>query len=317
MATTGWPASKGDGAAAEGIMANTVGVVMTTKVVAGLVEGHKLHGELKEFPESIDDTNGLIEVPAESLCDILCDAIAALATSSSGVEAAGVAMPGYVHQGVMLDSPNLPQLKGARVCDSLRSRLVKRGVEIPVHVFNDADAVAAGIAASRGQLDKTVRVWTIGNGIGFGRYPYTDGPWEGGHMVVTLDPKERYCGCGGLGHLEGILGHRAMRLRFLDMEPDEIFANAKKGDRRCREFVELAHRALAAATASQIHLEGPGRFYYTGRDIQRLDLQLLKQYLYEMVKMSPLQNYTTEMLPEDSSLAVIGAGVAALLADKC
>ncbi|HEX4006173.1 MAG TPA: ROK family protein [Acidobacteriaceae bacterium] len=298
-------------------MANTIGVVMTTKVVAGLIDEHKLQGELREFPEDLDATNGLIEVPAESLCDILCEAVAAMAPTGSAVEAIGVAMPGYVHQGVMLDSPNLPQLKGARVCDSLKAGLEKRGIGVKLRVFNDADAVAAGIAATRGQLDRTVRVWTVGNGIGFGRYPWTEGPWEGGHTVVTLDPKERYCGCGGLGHLEGVLGHRAMRLRFLDMEPDEVFAAAKKGDRRCREFVELAHRALAAATASQIHLEGPGRFYYTGRDIQRLDLSLLKQFLYEMVKMSPLQNYSAEMLPEDPALAVIGAGVAALLADRC
>jgi glucokinase len=298
-------------------MANTIGVVMTTKVVAGLIADHKVQGELREFPENLDATNGLIEVPAEALCEILCDAIAALIPAGSAVDAIGVAMPGYVHQGVLLDSPNLPQLKGAHVCDNLKAGLARRGIDLKLRVFNDADAVAAGIAATRGQLDKTVRVWTIGNGIGFGRYPYTDGPWEGGHMVVTLDPKERYCGCGGLGHLEGILGHRAMRLRFLDMEPDEIFASAKHGDRRCREFVELAHRALAAATASQIHLEGPGRFYYTGRDIQRLDVSLLKQYLYEMVKMSPLQSYQAEMLPEDASLAVVGAGVAARLADKC
>jgi len=228
-----------------------------------------------------------------------------------------VAVPGYVHQGVLLDSPNLPQLKGAPVADNLRSSLHRRGIDVAVKVFNDADAVAAGIAATRGQLDRQIRVWTVGNGIGFGRYPGTVGPWEGGHMVVTLDPKERYCGCGGLGHLEGILGHRAMRLRFLDMEPDEVFAAARHGDRRCREFVELAHRALAAATASQIHLEGPGRFYYTGRDIQRLDISLLKQYLYEMIKMSPFQSYTAEILPEDPALAVIGAGVAAALSDGC
>lgn len=299
-------------------MANAVGVVMTAKVVAGLVEDHKLVGPLKEFPEKLDDTNGLIEVPADSLCDIICDAIAALAPKEAGIEAAGIAMPGYVHQGVMLDSPNLPQLKGARVFETIRLGMERRGLKVQPRVFNDADAVAAGIAATRGQMERQVRVWTIGNGIGFGRYPWTEGPWEGGHMVVTLDPRENYCGCGGRGHLEGIMGHRAMRLRFLDMEPDEVFAAAKKkGDRRCVEFVELWHRALAAATASQIHLEGAGRFYYTGRDIQRLDLPLLKQYLYEMIKMSPLQSYNVEVLPEDPALSVIGAGVAALIESRC
>ena len=298
-------------------MSKTVGAVLTTRVVAGLIEDHKLAGGLREFPENIDDTNGLIEVPAESLCEIISDAIASLIPPGSTIDAAGVAMPGYVHQGVMLDAPNLPQLKGAQICSHISDGLKRRGIDVKLSVFNDADAVAAGIAATRGQMDRQVRVWTIGNGIGFGRYPYTEGPWEGGHMVVTLDPKENYCGCGGRGHLEGIMGHRAMRLRFLDMEPDEVFATAKKGDKRCADFVERWHCALAAATASQIHLEGPGRFYYTGRDIQRLELPRLKQHLWEMVKMSPLQNYVVEVLPDDDSLAVIGAGVAALIESKC
>jgi predicted NBD/HSP70 family sugar kinase len=298
-------------------MSKTVGAVLTTRVVAGFIEDHKLRGELREFPENIDDTNGLIEVPAESLCDMICDAIAGLVPKGTTLDAAGVALPGYVHQGVMLDAPNLPQLKGVQVCSAIQAGLKRRGVDVKMAVFNDADAVAAGIAATRGQMDRQVRVWTIGNGIGFGRYPYSEGPWEGGHTVVTLDPKETYCGCGGRGHLEGVMGHRAMRLRFLDMEPDEVFAGAKQGDKRCSDFVERWHAALAAATASQIHLEGPGRFYFTGRDIQRLELPRLKQMLYEMIKMSPLQNYSVEVLPEDPSLAVIGAGVAALVESKC
>jgi len=298
-------------------MSRTVGAVLTTKVVAGLIEDHKLQGELGEFPQHIDDTNGLIEVPSESLCDIICDAIVAHIPKGATLDAAGVALPGYVHEGIMLDAPNLPQLKGVQVCSNIRQGLRKRGVDVRLSVFNDADAAAAGIAATRGQMDRQVRVWTIGNGIGFGRYPYAGGPWEGGHTVVTLDPKETYCGCGGRGHLEGVMGHRAMRLRFLDMEPDEVFAAAKKGDKRCSDFVERWHAALAAATATQIHLEGPGRFYFTGRDIQRLELPRFKQMLYEMIKMSPLQNYTVEVLPEDPALSVIGAGVAALLESKC
>lgn len=299
-------------------MANLVGVVTTTRVVAGFIQDHRLQGELREFPRDLDATNGLIEIPADRLCDILCDAIAeTVAAAKEPVEAAGIAMPGYLHQGVVLDSPNLPQLKGARVCEAVHAGLEKRGLHLNLSVFNDADAVAAGIAATRGQLDRQIRVFTIGNGIGYGRYPWTDGPWEGGHMVVSLDPREKYCGCGGVGHLEGIMGHRAMRLRFLDMEPDEVFAAAHKGDRRCADFVELWHRALAAATASQIHLEGAGGFYFTGRDIQRLELPRLKHHLYEMVKMSPLQSYTVEVLPEDPALSAIGAGVAALIDSRC
>jgi glucokinase len=158
------------------------------------------------------------------------------------------------------------------------------------------------------------RVWTLGNGIGYGRWPYVDGVWEGGHITVSLDPKERYCGCGGLGHLEGIMGHRAMRLRFLDMEPEEIFESAKKGDERCREFVDLWHRALAAATSSFIHLAGPGRFYFTGQNIGFLNLPLLRRHLESMVRMSPLASFSLEILPPNDETALIGAGVSAIRA---
>ena len=296
-------------------MAKTVGVVMTERIVAGLIDGHKLVGDLRHFPEKRDleaeNADELIEIPADSLWDMICDHIAALAPKGSGVEAVGVAMPGMIRNGVVEDSPNLTQLKGARAADAIRSGLAARGLDYPVSTLNDADAVAAGLAATRGQMDKLVRVWTIGNGIGFGRFPKTESPWEGGHTVVTLDPKENYCGCGGRGHLEGIMGHRAMRLRFLDLEPHEIFEHARKGDKRCADFVALWHRALAAATATQIHLEGPGRFYFTGRDIDRLVLAMLEENMHKMVKMSPLQGYALEILPEDQDMAVIGAGTAA------
>jgi len=78
-----------------------------------------------------------------------------------------------------------------------------------------------------------------------------------------------------IGHLEGILGNRAMRLRFLDLEPDEVFEQAQEGDARCGEFVKLFHRALAAATATSIHLDGPGKFFIAGLNAEFVDLELL------------------------------------------
>jgi len=292
-------------------MTRTIGVVIAERVVTALIEGHKIAGAMHEYPEDADQTDGLVEVPSDDLCNIICDQIIQLVPEDTEIDAVGVALPGIVRNGVVEDSPNLAQLKGAKICAWIEETLEERGRHYSVSVFNDADAVAAGLAATKGQLDRLTRVWTIGNGIGFGRFPYAEGPWEGGHTVISLDLKENYCGCGGRGHLEGIMGHRAMRLRFMDMEPDEVFAAAKKGDKRCSQFVELWHRALAAATATQIHLEGPGRFYFTGRDINRLDLTLLKEYLWEMVKMSPLQSYTLEIVQENAEVAIIGAGAAA------
>jgi predicted NBD/HSP70 family sugar kinase len=225
------------------------------------------------------------------------------------IHAIGLGFPGVIRDGIVEDSPNLQQVKGFNLQGALGGALRLEGKEVPVRVFNDADAMAAGIAATRGKLHQLNRVWTLGNGIGFGRYPWNEGVWEGGHSVVTLDPKEHFCGCGGRGHLEGILGYRSMRLRFLDMEPEEVFANAKAGDTRCSEFVTLCHRALAAATATSIHMEGPGQFFITGPNAKFIDVGLLERNVHEMVKMSPLQGSRFEVIPSNDDLGIIGAAV--------
>ena len=296
-------------------MATAIGVVMTSYIVAGRLENLRLAGKPLRYPNDPEQHDALTAVPASELAEMLAEHIAKLVNEQVGaIDAIGVAVPGIIRSGVVEDSPNLPQIKGMRITDDLTRVLQARQITAPVYVGNDADAIAAGVAATHGQMNKLTRVWTLGNGIGYGRWPYVDGVWEGGHITVSLDPRERYCGCGGLGHMEGIMGHRAMRLRFLDMEPEEIFENAKNGDERCREFVDLWHRALAAATSSFIHLAGPGRFYFTGQNIGFLDLPLLRQHLESMVRMSPLVSYSLEILPPDDETALIGAGVSAIRA---
>jgi predicted NBD/HSP70 family sugar kinase len=296
-------------------MTTAIGIVMTDHIVAGRLEDQRLTGKLLRYPEAEDDLDALSAIPGSELVEMLAARIATLAGDGQGaVEAIGVAVPGIISHGVVEDSPNLAQLKGMRLAFELAKVLNARGIEAPVHIANDADAIAAGVAATRGLLNKLTRVWTIGKGIGYGRWPYVEGVWEGGHITVTLDPREKYCGCGGVGHLEGIMGYRAMRMRFLDLEPEEVFAQAHQGDARCREFVDLWHRALAAATASFIHLAGPGRFYFTGHNVGFLDLARLRSHLETMVLMSPLQSYGLEILPPDDETALLGAGVSALRA---
>jgi predicted NBD/HSP70 family sugar kinase len=296
-------------------MTIAIGIVMTDHIVAGKLEDQRITGKLLRYPGDADDFDALSAIPGSELVELLAAQIATLASDGPApVEAIGVAVPGIISQGVVEDSPNISQLKGMRLAVELAKVLAARGIEAPVHIANDADAIAAGVAATRGQLNKLTRVWTIGKGIGYGRWPYVEGVWEGGHITVTLDPKEKYCGCGGVGHLEGIMGYRAMRMRFLDLEPEEVFAQARQGDARCREFVDLWHRALAAATASFIHLAGPGRFYFTGHNIGFLDLPRLRSHLETMVMMSPLQSYSLEILPPDDETALLGAGVSAIRA---
>lgn len=284
-----------------------IGVFASESIAAGLVEGHGLAGPVLTAPGLVglhrDEVAGHIYEHAAAACQ-------AANVSMDSIGALGIGVAGIIRAGVIEDSPNLPQLKGL----NLEAAMREAGVKASVLALNDADAIAAGAAATRGHMEKLIRVWTLGHGIGFGRFPRAEGVWEGGHGVVSLDPKEKFCGCGGEGHLEGIMGHRAMRMRFLDLEPEEVFANAKTGDARCVAFVKLWHRALAAATATTVHQAGPGRFYISGLNAKHIELGLLSQYLHDMVKMSPLQGSVFEVIATTEETAIIGAAVNAGLA---
>jgi len=297
-------------------MSRTVGVLVMEHIAAGLVDGTKVVGPLKLFPETPQSLDPLQSMPSTDIAECI-RGLVEKAAGGEKLEAVGIGFPGIIRGGVVEESPNLQQVKGFALQAVLSAALKGKAAGVPVRVFNDADAMAAGIAATQGKLHQLTRVWTLGNGIGFGRYPASEGVWEGGHSVVTLDPKESFCGCGGKGHLEGILGRRSMRMRFLDLEPEEVFESARAGDARCAEFVQLCHRALAAATATSIHMEGPGMFFITGPDTKYLDTGLLDRLVHEMVKMSPLQGSRFEVIPTMSDeMGVLGAAVNAERATK-
>jgi len=298
----------------------TVGVIMAERIYAGLIVDHQLSGSLLSYPSGTapadaDDDDSLVELPSDAIILGMCEVIRAVAKGhEKDLAGVGVAIPALVRMGIVAEAPNLPQLKGTHICEQLEVCLREHGIVTKVTVINDADAMAGGLASKHGKLDQFLRVWTIGTGIGYGMYPYADGVWEGGHMTVSLDEKETYCGCGGRGHLEGIMGHRAMRLRFLDMEPEEVFEAANRRDhpdQRCLDFKRRWHKALAAATSTSIHFRGAGKFFITGYNVRFLDLGMFKDYLNQMVKMSPLQNYSIEVVPDDQLTRIIGSAVAA------
>jgi predicted NBD/HSP70 family sugar kinase len=288
-------------------MARSIGVLATRYLWAGIVDGTTL-GTVRMYPEPGAEQVDLKSLPVEEIVGRIRQHVAELRREGP-VESVGAGFPGIVRNGRIEESPNLGQLKGLDMSSLLSAALRGDGLDVPVVAMNDADALAAGLAATRGALDRILRVWYLGDGVGFGRYPHGEGVWEMGHSVVTLDPRERFCGCDGVGHLEGIVGNRAMRLRFLDMEPEEVFAAARHGDRRAVEFFNLWHRALAAATATSVHIDGPGRFYLAGPNADFVDPGLLNLYLQDMVKMSPLQGTFFEIVRTSHDLALIGAAI--------
>ncbi len=288
-------------------MPRSIGVLATRYIWAGVVEDSNL-GTVLMYPEPGAAHVDLKSLPAEEIVSHICHHIEVLRREGP-IDSVGAGIPGIIRRGLIEESPNLGQLKGLDMETRLRISLLAMGLDVPVKVMNDADALAAGLASRYGALDRIVRAWYLGDGIGFGRYPQAEGVWEGGHMVVSLDPKEHFCGCGGQGHLEGIVGSRAMRLRFLDMEPDEVFAAARQGDRRTAAFVSLWHRAIAAATATSVHIDGPGRFYIAGPNADFVDVNSLSMCLQDMVKMTPLQGTFFEIVPTSQDLALIGAAM--------
>ena len=292
-------------------MGKGIGILISERIALASVEDNAISGLMRVTPEDLEIADSLHGVPAELIVQRIAEQVKELGLDEPPTHI-GLGMPGIVRKGVIEDSPNLIQFKGINMQELVAAVFAPIFGKIPVSVFNDADVVAAGFAATHGHLDRLIRVWTLGTGIGYGRYPFRDGFWEAGHSVVTLDSKETFCGCGGRGHLEGIMGQRAMRLRFMDMEPEEIFEQAEAGDARCVDFVKLWHRALAAGTATSVHLDGPGKFFITGFNARFVNLSLLSEYLHEMVKLSPLQGYVTEVVTSAESVAVIGAAVNAL-----
>jgi glucokinase len=296
-------------------MAQGIGISITDRIAAASIVNDAVAGDLVIEGESEHHSDSLRGTPAEVIAEKVAKQVKRLSFSEAPTHV-GVAVAGIVRNGYVEDSPNLAQFKGVHVQQLITDALSPQFGRLPVMVMNDADAMAAGMAAMRGHLDRLIRLWYLGTGVGYGRYPIQDGIWENGHTIVSLDPKERFCGCGGSGHLEGVMGFRSMRLRFMDLEPDEVFEQAQAGETRCVEFVKLWHRALAAGTASSIHVSGAGKFFITGAGARYVNLSLLSEYMQEMVKLSPLQGYSFEIVPGGEDIATIGAAVSSAQAAK-
>src|SRR4029077_11530793 len=146
-------------------MPRTVGVLVMEHIAVGLVESNKLAGPLNLYPEKGESLDALQSMPAENIGDVIRQQIESVSKGQK-VQAVGLGFPGVIRGGVIEDSPNLHQVKGF----NLQAALSLRGVSATVRVFNDVDAIAVGIPAHRVKLGKLIRVWTLGNGVGFGRY---------------------------------------------------------------------------------------------------------------------------------------------------
>ena len=103
-------------------MRRTVGVTTAEHVVVGVVEDRKVVGSLRVFPEGETSSDEFTGLPADALAQKISQEIQA-ALNGQQADAVGVAFPGIIRNGVIEDSPNLSQLKGCHMQDTLSAAL--------------------------------------------------------------------------------------------------------------------------------------------------------------------------------------------------
>src|SRR3954447_26524592 len=120
-------------------MSQTIGISTAGPVSIGLVEENRVVASLSEGdPEGAP----VLNLPMEALVEALAGMVQSLCIRcNADPVAAGICFPGIIRQGIIEESPNLKQAKGANLRKLLGQSLEARGMRARVSVCNDADAV--------------------------------------------------------------------------------------------------------------------------------------------------------------------------------
>lgn len=198
------------------------------------------------------------ESAAQLFTGLLEEGIAQLRHQFPEVTRVGVAVPGFVNaQGVLLQSPNIPQL----INFDLQSTLQK-ACQLPVVIENDANAAGYGEFWEEKQESPELRDLLyvgLGTGVG-GGWIHDCHPWRGehgtameiGHLIVV--PGGRRCGCGNQGCLEQYASARGVQSSYVELTgtaPDTaiIAQMACDGHAEARKTFQMAGDYLGQALA--------------------------------------------------------------------
>lgn len=198
----------------------------------------------------------------------------------------GIAGPVDLKRGVLIASPNLPDLHGF----PLREFLQKK-ISFPIAIENDANAFTLGegwMGAARGSLHYCGI--TLGTGVGGGivvegkiLHGTAGLGGEVGHMV--LNPDGPLCGCGGKGCLEVYAsgnGIRRMALEAIEkgegkeilkrgrgyikkVTSEEVFEAAKGGDPTALQIFTEMGRYLGLGLVNLVNLFNPEKIVIGGK----------------------------------------------------
>ena len=223
------------------------------------------------------------------LVEAVVELVRELVLESGGVPvAAGIASAGTVNtrEGVVLESPNLPNLLNAPL-----ARMISEGLGIPATLENDATASALAehrMGAGRGARDLVyITVSTgIGGGIVANGALYRGalgGAGEFGHMVIEPTARVR-CACGRTGCWEtlasGTAVAREAKARLRDgrisslrdrgmgsieaFSARDIFEAARGGDDLSQEVINRAAHYFGVGLANVLNALNPERIVIGG-----------------------------------------------------
>jgi glucokinase len=220
---------------------------------------------LWRFPDGPPGADGRSQ-PDRSVARVVetvCEAVAAL----GGADRVGAGVPGFVHDGTVLGSPNFPTWNQVPF-----RRLLEARLGVPVAVENDANCAALGAWHQRGRAGDLILL-TLGTGVGGGAV--VDGRLlrgaggtggEFGHIWMGGDTA---CGCGGVGCLETwVSNHAFVRLAAergaIATSGQDVVEAAGRGESWAEDVLQTSGVALGRALTTFVNLFNPDEVVLCG-----------------------------------------------------
>lgn len=179
----------------------------------------------------------------------------------------GIGTAGFLKNGRLQMTPNIPALRGVKLRDVLLQQLRQRGIKSQLYIENDSICFALAefmFGAAKGY--RNVIGVIVGTGIGGGLvldgrvYKGRDG--GAGHIGhTTIDPSGPKCGCGQPGHFESWCSGKYITKRYIaaggkikNPDPAKIFGSREPV---AKEIMKETYEKFGLALANIINTFNP------------------------------------------------------------
>jgi glucokinase len=235
-----------------------------TNLRVGVIDGvqvideQRFHADFSGLCRNRDPAAAL-----QSLLEVLTEALSNTLARYPTVSAVGLGFPGFIVDGRVAQSPNLPGLNDVDLATPLSKRLGRQVV-----IENDALAAAYGEYRLHGQQSGGLIYLGLGTGVGGGLildsqpFPGEHGvAMEVGHLIVV--PGGRLCGCGNHGCMEQYASATGVAATYGELAGKTLTAHqivqaAESGDSHAMEAYRLAGEKLAQALAHVLKIVDVG-----------------------------------------------------------